>query len=235
MRFFCSPGGRRPQPVRSARDHLGARHVGGRVASASAWAGRPRPEPMRLRQRGLERRRLGHLHVRLPVADSRHDPHEPEQATERPTVDSGAPLRRSGGTSASLVSNSRSQRSSASSTGSVNVTSSWWALSSTAACRPRRAVRARPPRRWRCPSSRTPRPARTGVPALVGHLAAARVQPGDVLDVGAADGSALEEPAAPERRVLVADANEPAREVQERLARRASGPSRVQLISLSWQ
>ena len=66
------------------------------------------------------------------------------------------------------------------------------------------------------PSSRTPSaPDEPGVPALVGHLAAARIEPGDVLDVRAAHGAPAEEAAAPEHRLLVADANEPARELEE--------------------
>ena len=46
----------------------------------------------------------------------------------------------------------------------------------------------------RSPASRTPRHlTKPGVPGLVGHLLARRVEPGDVLDVRAADRPALEE------------------------------------------
>ena len=73
------------------------------------------------------------------------------------------------------------------------------------------------------------------VPDLVGHLAARGVEPGDVLDVGAADAAALEELAPAQHRMVLPDADDAARELEEVARRRATDPSCVQLISLSWQ
>ena len=53
------------------------------------------------------------------------------------------------------------------------------------------------------------------MPVLVGHLAAVGVQPGDVLDVRALDGAALEEPLPPEDRVRGAQGGEPRGEARE--------------------
>ena len=73
------------------------------------------------------------------------------------------------------------------------------------------------------------------VPRVVGHLAARRVEPRDVLDVGAADAAALEELAAAQHRVLLPDPDHAARELEEVAVGAATDPSCVQLISLSWQ
>ena len=68
-------------------------------------------------------------------------------------------------------------------------------------------------------------PDEAGVPGLVGHLLAGGLEPGNVLDVGAADAAAQEELAALEDRLLAPDARHLAHEVQEALAARRSAPS----------
>ena len=74
-----------------------------------------------------------------------------------------------------------------------------------------------------------------GVPGLVGHLAAVGVEPGDVLDVGAADAAALEELAPAEHRLLAARSDEPAGELEELAAARRVRSQSSQVSSLSWQ
>jgi hypothetical protein len=53
------------------------------------------------------------------------------------------------------------------------------------------------------------------LPVLVGHLGAVRPEPGDVGKLAAEDGLALEEPAPPEHRVLVAEGDQVGAEGEE--------------------
>ena len=55
------------------------------------------------------------------------------------------------------------------------------------------------------------------------------------LHVRAADAAALEELPAAQHRLVLPEPDHAARELEELAAAPASGPSRVQLISLSWQ
>src|SRR5262249_1955953 len=55
------------------------------------------------------------------------------------------------------------------------------------------------------------------VPLLVGHLASVRLEPGEILDGGAADAAALEEAPAPEHGVIEPEPDESSREIEQAL------------------